>query len=348
MKTGLIWKEWRQNVWVFVAFIILVIGYGQIEVHQTIESHNTLQKHYQSEEFALSQKSKDEDLYVDETEIEDSLKVYADMHVPATVFSMILVLFMGLKITVFEKNKRADYIAQAMPYSKLTIIMHKLLLPLVIIIGACLLYSVTTYLTFTANVDAHYLFTLNEWLISNLNALLLLLLIFSFSFMMGTLIGDVVVAVAATGALLLSAMVITVGTLRYNIIGFYAYFKNSTIESISNSDDLSFLFDRAPYANYIILIILVVVFLILGCLFYSKASLENNGLMLMLPKARMPILIIGSLYTALILTTLNIDNDNRVSDAMVKSYLLHFGLTALIAFAIGWVLFYKVKKLRRI
>lgn len=235
-----------------------------------------------------------------------------------------------------------------MPYSKLTIIMHKLLLPLVIIIGACLLYSVTTYLTFTANVDAHYLFTLNEWLISNLNALLLLLLIFSFSFMMGTLIGDVVVAVAATGALLLSAMVITVGTLRYNIIGFYAYFKNSTIESISNSDDLSFLFDRAPYANYIILIILVVVFLILGCLFYSKASLENNGLMLMLPKARMPILIIGALYTALILTTLNIDNDNRVSDAMVKSYLLHFGLTALIAFAIGWVLFYKVKKLRRI
>ncbi|EUJ36560.1 hypothetical protein BTHER_06846 [Brochothrix thermosphacta DSM 20171 = FSL F6-1036] len=70
--------------------------------------------------------------------------------------------------------------------------------------------------------------------------------------------------------------------------------------------------------------------------------------MLMLPKARMPILIIGALYTALILTTLNIDNDNRVSDAMVKSYLLHFGLTALIAFAIGWVLFYKVKKLRRI
>ena len=182
MKTGLIWKEWRQNVWVFVAFIILVIGYGQIEVHQTIESHNTLQKHYQSEEFALSQKSKDEDLYVDETEIEDSLKVYADMHVPATVFSMILVFFMGLKITVFEKNKRADYIAQAMPYSKFTIIMHKLLLPLVIIIGACLLYSVTTYLTFTANVDAHYLFTLNEWLISNLIALLLLLLIFSFSF----------------------------------------------------------------------------------------------------------------------------------------------------------------------
>lgn len=103
MKTGLIWKEWRQNVWVFVAFIILVIGYGQIEVHQTIESHNTLQKHYQSEEFALSQKSKDEDLYEDETEIEDLLKVYADMHVPATVFSMILVLFMGLKITVFEK-----------------------------------------------------------------------------------------------------------------------------------------------------------------------------------------------------------------------------------------------------
>ncbi|ODJ58826.1 hypothetical protein [Brochothrix thermosphacta] len=122
MKTGLIWKEWRQNVWVFVAFILLVVGYGQIEVHQTIESHNTLQKHYQSEEFALSQKSKDKDLYVDETEIEDSLQIYADMNASLTVFSMILVLFMGLKITVFEKNKRADYIAQAMPYSKLTII----------------------------------------------------------------------------------------------------------------------------------------------------------------------------------------------------------------------------------
>lgn len=69
MKTGLIWKEWRQNVWVFVAFIILVIGYGQIEVHQTIENHNTLQKYYQSEEFALSLKSKDEFLYEDDTEI---------------------------------------------------------------------------------------------------------------------------------------------------------------------------------------------------------------------------------------------------------------------------------------
>ena len=348
MKTGLIWKEWRQNVWVFVAFIILVIGYGQFETYQTINNHNSSQIYYSSTEFKNIQKEQDKESRMTAEDIQSTLTLDVYTNTIINIFSLVLVFFMGLKITVFEKNKRADYIAQAMPYSKFTIISHKLFWPLIVIIVPSVVYFVASYLMLNTHIDAQYMFTLKNWITNSTNSLLFLLIIFSFSFMMGTLIGDVVVAVAATGALLASSVLLFVGSIRFTLIGFYAYFNNTTIEKIYDKPIVSLWFNKGPYIGYTLVGLFVLIFLILGCIFYSKASLENNGLMLTLPKARMPILIIGALYTALTLANLNIGQDNRVSDAMVKTYLLHFGLIAFIAFAIGWVLFYKVKKLRRI
>ncbi|HAK1221168.1 TPA: hypothetical protein H1515_002666, partial [Listeria monocytogenes] len=51
MSTGLLWKEWRQNAWVFLFILFAFIGSEATTATNTVSMFNENYKYYQSEEF---------------------------------------------------------------------------------------------------------------------------------------------------------------------------------------------------------------------------------------------------------------------------------------------------------
>lgn len=51
MSTGLLFKEWRQNAWIFLFIVIAFIGSEAMTATNTVDMFNQNYKYYQSEEF---------------------------------------------------------------------------------------------------------------------------------------------------------------------------------------------------------------------------------------------------------------------------------------------------------
>ncbi|EAD4943422.1 hypothetical protein EPJ95_13730, partial [Listeria monocytogenes] len=51
MSAGLLWKEWRQNAWVFIFILIAFIGSEATTATNAVSMFNDNYNYYQSEEF---------------------------------------------------------------------------------------------------------------------------------------------------------------------------------------------------------------------------------------------------------------------------------------------------------
>ncbi|EUJ38994.1 hypothetical protein [Brochothrix campestris] len=345
MKTGLLWKEWRQHAWVLITLFILVVGFGQLNTYNTIADHQKNLRYFESSAFKAEQKKSPVDERMSEADIINNLTVYDDALGLSFLVAFIFCVFIGLKTTAFEKNKGADYIAQAMPYSRTTIIAHKLIWPTLTIFVSLFLYRGLSYWQLSTQIDAVFITAFKEYCLQSLTMLLLMLLCYTISLMIGTLVGDALVASLVTIAILYSASLLFYYNLVHIIQAFLSFTTNKTMEQIQNTTFQSTLFGFSHW-DMIILMLLIIMFASLAIVFYSKASLENNGLFLMLPKMRFPVILIGALYTAICLA--RIDYEERITAANLLGYGLNAGLIILISGFIGWLCFYKLKKLRRL
>ncbi|HBM3765831.1 TPA: hypothetical protein LWH89_001537, partial [Listeria innocua] len=126
MSTGLLFKEWRQNAWIFLFIVIAFIGSEAMTATNTVDMFNQNYKYYQSEEFQKVNVD-DQQLTPNEIKMDLSLTPY-DFEGNLALFFYVF-LFLGLKLTVFEKNKQMDYFTFGLPYSKKQLFWHKLLIP---------------------------------------------------------------------------------------------------------------------------------------------------------------------------------------------------------------------------
>lgn len=345
MKRGLLWKEWRQNAWIFITLFLLVIGLGQLNTHNTIVQHEKEVRYYHSDQFKTEQKAAPNDARMTADDITTTLQVYDSDTGYTLIISLICSIFMGLKATVFEKNKGGDYIAQAMPYSRTTIIAHKLFWPNVTLLVSFLLYRFTSYLEFRSRINVSFLPSQQDYMLTTISITVLLLACFAFAAMIGTLVGDALVASLVTLALLYSSLLFFSLNFSQIIKSITAYATHQSMEDIEFYHFFETINGRNDW-HILLGLILILVFSCSAILFYSKASLENNGLFLMLPKMRLPIILIGSLYTALCLS--HIEYAERITTRILLRFGLNFGLIMLISAFIGWLCFYKLKKLRRL
>ncbi|HEM2077196.1 TPA: hypothetical protein U0181_002617, partial [Listeria monocytogenes] len=130
MSAGLLWKEWRQNAWVFIFILIAFIGSEATTATNAVSMFNDNYNYYQSEEF---QKNNTADQQMTGNEIKNDLSLTPyDFEGNLGLFFYVF-LFLGLKLTVFEKNKQMDYFTFGLPYSKKQIFWHKMLIPLLLI-----------------------------------------------------------------------------------------------------------------------------------------------------------------------------------------------------------------------
>lgn len=106
MKTGLLWKEWRQNAWLLIVFLFIIIGFSVNDARNSITSHYDELAYYQSDAFKEDQQSHDFEMSSTDVNNRLSIKTYNTSNYieVAYIFSLLI----GLKITVFEKNKRMD------------------------------------------------------------------------------------------------------------------------------------------------------------------------------------------------------------------------------------------------
>ncbi|EGY0120157.1 hypothetical protein JHL86_003105, partial [Listeria monocytogenes] len=97
MSTGLLWKEWRQNAWVFIFIVIAFIGSEATTATNTVSMFNDNYKYYQSEEF---QKNNTADQQMTGNEIKNDLSLTPyDFEGNLGLFFYVF-LFLGLKLTV--------------------------------------------------------------------------------------------------------------------------------------------------------------------------------------------------------------------------------------------------------
>lgn len=342
MKRGLLWKEWRQNAWLLLTFLVIIVGLSINDASNSITYHNDSVAYYQSEEFINNQKESDTRLTAAEVKSRLTLNTFDTSNYIGLAYIFCLVI--GLKLTVFEKNKRMDYITQAMPYSKRTLIAHKFIWPLLTLISGMFVSAVIYYSLIASNIPSSYLYSLSSYVHFLLANLVTCVTILTFALMMGALIGDAIVATLTTVALLLSANFLFISNLEYTLTALISHFNGKPKNASSTL--LDSLFSLESSLSILFMLGIALVFSGLAIYFYSRASLENNGLFLMLPRARLPILILGTLYTACCFAT--IPYQNIAKPTLLTSYLSSFTLIAAITFSIGWILFYKVKKLRRI
>lgn len=237
-----------------------------------------------------------------------------------------------------------DYIAQAMPYTKRALIAHKFFWPILTLVSGILIAATINYSLLATNVSPSYLYSLASYATFMLASLSASLAIFAFALMMGSLIGDGIVATVATVAAVLSAGLLFSPNMEYVTTAIIASYKGLPKEG--SLDMLRTLFGLESTISTLVMLVFAIIFSGLAIYFYSNGSLENNGLFLMLPHARLPILIIGSLYTACCFATM--PYPNLVKTSLLITYSVNFGVIVIITFSIGWLLFYKVKKLRRI
>lgn len=345
MKRGLLWKEWRQNAWIFVTLFLLVVAIGQINTHNTLVDHQKQVRYFESAQFKSEQKNIPENERMSANTITANLQVYDDSTTYSSIIALLCSIFIGLKTTVFEKNKGADYIAQAMPYSRTAIIAHKLFWPNLTLIISCLLYRYLSYLVLRNHIDALFLPSQKEYLLTTLTILMILLACFAFAAMIGTLVGDPLIASLVTLALLYSSSLIFSLNFTQLIKTIMAYANNKTMPQIESTFFYASI-NGVNNWNILVGFILSIVFTSLAILFYSKSSLENNGLFLMLPKLRQPIILIGSLYTAICLS--HLEYAERITTPILLKYGLNFSMVMLISGFIGWLCFYKLQKLRRL
>ncbi|MBC1375147.1 hypothetical protein HCB45_09460 [Listeria sp. FSL L7-0091] len=353
MSTGLLYKEWRQNAWIFLFIIIAFIGSEAMTATNSVDMFNQNYKYYQSEEF---QKANVDDQQLTPNEIKNDLSLTPyDFEGNLALFIYVF-LFLGLKLTVFEKNKQMDYFTFGLPYSKKQIFWHKLLIPALLIFIAAPIIICLRFLYVYQQIPNVYLPSISDSGMYITSFLLLFLFSFTVAIAVGNLVGEIIAAGIVVLGSVMSFFYMFPGATTNLIVGFKAYLEGKSLVDVDGGAVMlfsalptSFLSGSLIMGEFIVLVGLSILMLLIGWYAVKTASLENNGKFLMNNKLRMPILIIGSIYTTICLgghyATFNYENlitTTQVVTLIIKMILI-FIITA-IAF---WFLMYKWKTLKK-
>ncbi|HAO6749084.1 TPA: hypothetical protein IQO85_001700 [Listeria monocytogenes] len=353
MSTGLLWKEWRQNAWVFIFIVIAFIGSEATTATNTVSMFNDNYKYYQSEEF---QKNNTADQQMTGNEIKNDLSLTPyDFEGNLGLFFYVF-LFLGLKLTVFEKNKQMDYFTFGLPYSKKQIFWHKMLIPLLLIFVLVPIIIFCRFWYIYQQIPGLYLPSVSDSFMYISSFLLLYLFSYTLAMAVGNLVGEIITAgIIAIGSIV-SFLYMFPGALTNLIIGFKAFFTGKTIVDIDggavmlyNAIPTPILQGTTALSEFGVLIILSIGMLTISWYAMKTASLENNGRFLMNNKFRLPILIIGSLYVTICLSGhyASFNYDQLIPKGQVISLIIKIILILVASVIAFWMLMYKWKTLRK-
>ncbi|EHR7110480.1 hypothetical protein KUE79_000700 [Listeria monocytogenes] len=353
MSTGLLWKEWRQNAWVFLFILFAFIGSEATTATNTVSMFNENYKYYQSEEF---QKTNNTDQKMTGNEIKNDLSLTPYDFEGNLVLFFYVFLFLGLKLTVFEKNKQMDYFTFGLPYSKKQIFWHKMLIPLLLIFIIAPLIIFCRFWYIYQQVPELYLPSVDDSFIYISSFSLLFLFSFTLAVAVGNLVGEIITAgIIAIGSVV-SFLYMFPGAITNLIVGFKAFFAGKTLSDMDGGAVM--LFNALPTPilrgttvlwEFVVLIMLSIVMLIISWYAMKTASLENNGRFLMNNKFRLPILIIGSLYVTICLSGhyASFNYEKIITTGQVVFLTIKMILILAVSATIFWILMYKWKTLRK-
>ncbi|UHP09688.1 hypothetical protein LAX80_010995 [Listeria marthii] len=353
MSTGLIWKEWRQNAWVFIFIVIAFVGSEATTAMNTVNLFNENYKYYQSDEF---QKVNSTDQIMTGNEIKNDLSLTPyDFEGNLALFFYVF-LFLGLKLTVFEKNKQMDYFTFGLPYSRKQIFWHKMLIPLVLIIFVVPIIIFLRFMYIYQQIPEIYLPSVLDAFTYISSFSLLFLFSYMLAMAVGNLVGEIITASIIAIGSVISFLYMFPGALTNLVVGFKAYFAGKIIADVDGGAVM--LFNALPtpilrggmaLGEFVVLIVLSIGMLVISWYAMKTASLENNGRFLMNNKFRLPILIIGSIYITICLSGhyasfeyAKLITTGQVVGLVVKMILIL--VASIIAF---WILMYKWKTLRK-
>lgn len=355
MSKGLLWKEWRQNAWILILILVACIGSEMITATDAVDGFNDNYNYYHSEEFQKENNSMPKDERMTGSEIEDSLTLIPYDFEGSWPLLIFVFLFLGLKLTVFEKNKQLEYFTYGLPYSKKQIFWHKMIFPALLIIVVIPIIILLRDIYIYQQIPGKYLPDFSMmWLFIGA-VVLLVLFSYTLSMAVGNLVGDIIIAgVIALGSLT-SFLYMLPSALTNLIDAFEAFFSGKTINQLPNIGE--FWFSQFPaffgesfnLGEYIVLAILIIAMVIISWFGFKTASLENNGRFLMNNKFRMPILIVGTIYLTICLSGRfqYFDYEKMITSGEIITLLVKMILIALVSIIAFWLLMYKWKTLRK-
>lgn len=355
MSKGLLWKEWRQNAWIFILILIACVGSEMISASNMIDGFNNNYNYYYSEEFQKDNDNALEEEQMTAAGILESIKLTPYDFEGSWVLYVLLFLFLGLKVTVFEKNKQMEYFTYGLPYSKKQIFWHKMIFPALLILVAfpSIIFLKSIYIY--QKIPAMYLPDFSKIWIFISAVVVLLLFTYTVASAIGNLVGEIVVAgVIGLGAILSFFYMFPVA-LTNLIVGFKAIFRGETIAQLGKDGDLwlsrfpSFFGEIVNTEDYILLIIIIIAMLIISWFGLKTASLENNGRFLMNNKFRLPILIIGTIYVTICLSGRfqYYNYEEMITSGQIVALLIKMIIIALVTSIFLWIVIYKWKTLRK-
>ncbi|MBF2518066.1 hypothetical protein [Listeria marthii] len=353
MSTGLLWKEWRQNAWIFIFILIAFIGSEATTATNTVSLFNDNYKYFQSEEF---QKLNSTGQKMTGNEIKNDLSLTPyDFEGNLALFFYVF-LFLGLKLTVFEKNKQMDYFTFGLPYSRRQIFWHKMFIPLILICLIGPLIMLGRFMYIYQQIPEIYLPSVPDAFMYIVSFSLLFLFSYVLAMAVGNLVGEIITAgIIAIGSVI-SFLYMFPGALTNLVVGFKAYFAGKIIADVDGGAVM--LFNALPtpilrggmvLGEFIVLIVLTIVMLIISWYAMKTASLENNGRFLMNNKFRLPILIIGSIYITICLSGhyASFEYAKSITTGQVVGLLIKMILILIASVVAFWILMYKWKTLRK-
>ncbi|EAD7601254.1 hypothetical protein [Listeria monocytogenes] len=353
MSTGLLWKEWRQNAWVFIFIIIAFVVSEATTATNTVSMFNENYKYYQSEEFQKNNTA-DQQMSGKEIKIDLSLTPY-DFEGNLGLFFYVFLL-LGLKLTVFEKNKQMNYFTFGLPYSKKQIFWHKLFIPLLLIFIIVPPIIFCRFWYIYQQIPELYLPSVSDSFMYVSSFLLLYLFSYTLAMAVGNLVGEIITAgIIAIGSIV-SFLYMFPGALTNLIIGFKAFFSGKTIMDadggaimLYNAIPTPILQGTTVLDEFVVLLMLSIGMVIISWYAMKTASLENDGRFLMNNKFRLPILIIGSLYVTICFSGYyaSFDYEKIITTGEVVFLAVKMILILAAAVTIFWVLMYKWKTLRK-
>ncbi|EPU0301115.1 hypothetical protein ACVT6D_000970 [Listeria innocua] len=354
MSTGLLFKEWRQNAWIFLFIVIAFIGSEAMTATNTVDMFNQNYKYYQSEEFQKVNVD-DQQLTPNEIKMDLSLTPY-DFEGNLALFFYVF-LFLGLKLTVFEKNKQMDYFTFGLPYSKKQLFWHKLLIPSLIIFIIVPLFISLRFMYIYQQIPELYLPNVSDSGMYIASYSLLFLFSFTLAIAVGYLVGDIIAAgLVALGAVV-SFFYMFPGATTNLIVGFKAFLEGKTLADVDGGAVMMFSALPTPLlsgsmviSEFIVLIALSILMIIIGWYALKTASLENNGRFLMNNKFRMPILIIGSIYITICLGGhySKFNYESLITTTQVVTLIVKMILIFIVTATAFWFLMYKWKTIKKL
>lgn len=358
--SGLIWKEWRQSGWLVIVVFVIFASMVLTETKSSITLYKDDSKYYHSAAFIKennSYKEKSKEDYLDAKEISEALKVDLSSVSTWAVICAFLLLFVGLKITVFEKNKQMDYFTFGLPYSRNSVFLAKhlgVIVPLIIGFAAILAIRVFWLYNQIPHQDLP-----NIWdpISKTLWELAFYLFAVEIGIVVGIMMGEIIAAcIVAIG--FLGGCILFPSSFSYLLSFIQSFFTKKPISEDRYFGNEIVMFDFSKWQSYfwtaLIIIFLSGLLLILGCILFKHISLENNGKFLMFPRLRPWIIVTAMLFVPIVLASFYALPTYGENDTIKATSLSEFLYVTIIFIGIGmivgvvlWLLMYKWNTIRK-